>query len=186
MRSRSFSSTASAEGAGIHSADSLAQPSRRLALVRAAGGTIRTDTPLRPALPVRPDRCSRVSDPVGSSAWITRSRFGRSIPRAATSVATQTRARPSRIACSAWVRSAWLSSPDRATTGNPRFDRRVVRRFTMARVLQKTMALGDSWNRSTLMMAFSASRGPTLTAWYSMSACWRSPVTVATRAASRW
>jgi hypothetical protein len=26
------------------------------------------------------------------------------------------RARPSRIACSAWVRSLWLSSPDSATT----------------------------------------------------------------------
>ena len=39
------------------------------------------------------------------------------MPRAATSVATQTRARPSRIDCSALVRSDWLSSPDSATTG---------------------------------------------------------------------
>ncbi len=66
------------------------------------------------------------------------------MPRAATSVATQTRARPSRMACSAWVRSACDSSPDSATTEKPRFDSRVVMRLTMARVLQNTMALGAS------------------------------------------
>jgi hypothetical protein len=37
----------------------------------------------------------------GRSAWTTRSSAGRSSPRAATSVATSTRARPSRSACSA-------------------------------------------------------------------------------------
>ena len=42
------------------------------------------------------------------------------MPRAATSVATQTRARPSRNACSAWVRSFWVNSPDSATTEKPR------------------------------------------------------------------
>ncbi len=42
------------------------------------------------------------------------------MPRAATSVATQTRARPSRSACSAWVRSFWVNSPDSATTEKPR------------------------------------------------------------------
>ncbi len=67
------------------------------------------------------------------------------MPRAATSVATQTRARPSRIAWSAWVRSVWLSSPDRATTAKPRFESRAVSRFTIARVLAKTMAFCASW-----------------------------------------
>ena len=66
------------------------------------------------------------------------------MPRAATSVATQTRARPSRMACKAWVRSVWLSSPDSATTEKLRFDSRVVRRFTAMRVLQKTMAFRAS------------------------------------------
>ena len=42
------------------------------------------------------------------------------MPRAATSVATQTRARPSRMACRAWVRSVCDSSPDSATTEKPR------------------------------------------------------------------
>ncbi len=43
---------------------------------------------------------------------MTRPRSGRSRPRAATSVATQTRAWPSRRACSASLRSRWLSSPE--------------------------------------------------------------------------
>ncbi|MNY80573.1 hypothetical protein D3C86_2216750 [compost metagenome] len=52
----------------------------------------------------------------------------------------QTRARPSRMACSAWVRSFWLSSPDSATTEKPRLLKRAVRWLTAARVEQKTMA----------------------------------------------
>ena len=63
----------------------------------------------------------------GRSAWMTRPRSGRSSPRAATSVATQTRARPSRSACSAWLRSRWLSSPDSATTEKPRSTRLAAR-----------------------------------------------------------
>ena len=65
-------------------------------------------------------RCSERFLSFGRSAWITRPRSGRSSPRAATSVATQTRARPSRSACSAWLRSVWLSSPESATTEKPR------------------------------------------------------------------
>lgn len=61
-----------------------------------AGGTIRTETPFRPALPVRPLLCRSAALLVGGSAWITIPRSGRSRPRAATSVATHTRARPSR------------------------------------------------------------------------------------------
>ena len=76
--------------------------------------------PLRPARPVRPERCWRVSASLGSSTWTTRLRLGRSMPRAATSVATSTRARPSRSACSAWLRSFWLCSPDKATALKPR------------------------------------------------------------------
>ncbi len=66
------------------------------------------------------------------------------MPRAATSVATHTRARPSRMACSAWLRSFWLSSPDSATTEKPRLENRVVNRLTASRVLQNTSALPAS------------------------------------------
>ena len=66
------------------------------------------------------------------------------MPRAATSVATQTRARPSRSACSAWLRSLWLSSPDSATTEKPRSSRFACRWRTALRVLQNTSALGES------------------------------------------
>ena len=55
----------------------------------------------RPARPVRPQRCSSSSALAGRSACSTRSSPGRSMPRAARSVATQTRARPSRIAATA-------------------------------------------------------------------------------------
>ncbi len=57
---------------------------------------------LAPRPPVRPERCSSVSGLVGISAWMTRSRFGRSMPRAATSVATQMR-RGRR----AWIAARW-------------------------------------------------------------------------------
>ena len=60
--------------------------------------TISTETPFLPARPVRPERCSRVALFTGISAWMTRPRSGRSMPRAATLVATQTRACPSRRA----------------------------------------------------------------------------------------
>src|SRR3546814_3419886 len=65
-----------------------------------------------PARPVRPDRCCKASASRGISTWMTRLSVGRSMPRAATSVATHTRARRSRSACSAWLRSFWLCSPD--------------------------------------------------------------------------
>ena len=84
------------------------------------------------------------------------------MPRAATSVAMQTRARPSRSACNAWVRSCWDSSPDRATHLKPRFDMRASRWFTLARVLQKTMAVCASWMRSKLKIAGSRSRAVTV------------------------
>ncbi len=119
-------------------------PSTRSAFFLLRGVTTSTLTPLRPARPVRPERCRSVSWLPGSSACTTRSRFGRSIPRAATSVATQTRARPSRIACSALVRSCCESSPESATTLNPRLASRVVIRPTVARVLAKTIAFGAS------------------------------------------
>ncbi len=116
MRRSSLACTSSAPGAAPHCALTLAPASRRWAFLYSAGVTISADTPLRPARPVRPDRCSSVSEFEGRSAWITSSSPGRSMPRAATSVAMQTRARPSRRACRAWVRSCWESSPDRATT----------------------------------------------------------------------
>ncbi len=47
--------------------------------------------PLRPARPAAAERCCITSASLGSSAWMTRPRPGRSMPRAATSVATQTR-----------------------------------------------------------------------------------------------
>src|SRR3546814_4183480 len=72
---------------------------------------MRTAVPFLPARPVRPERCCIVSASRGSSTWTTRLRLGRSMPRAATSVATQTRARRSRSAWRAWLRSFWLCSP---------------------------------------------------------------------------
>ncbi len=66
------------------------------------------------------------------------------MPRAATSVATQTRERPSRSDCSASVRSFWVNSPDSATTEKPRSSSAACRCLTASRVLQNTIALGDS------------------------------------------
>ena len=62
------------------------------------------------------------------------------MPRAATSVATSTRARPSRSACSAWLRSFWLCSPDSATALKPRSVRLEWSRRTLSRVAQNSMA----------------------------------------------
>ena len=62
------------------------------------------------------------------------------MPRAATSVATSTRARPSRSACSAWLRSFWLCSPDSATALKPRSVRLEWSRRTLSRVAQKSSA----------------------------------------------
>ena len=115
-RRSSFSVTSSAEGALPHSAVTLAPCNNRCAFLNSAGTTISAETPLRPARPVRPERCSSTSELEGRSAWITNSNPGRSIPRAATSVAMQTRARPSRNACKAWVRSCCDNSPESATT----------------------------------------------------------------------
>ena len=117
---------------------------------------------------------------------MTRSRLGRSMPRAATSVATQMRARPSRIACSALVRSAWLSSPDSATTEKPRLASRLARCLTASRVAQKTSAFCASKNSSELMMAFSRSDGATRMVRYSMSPCWSLSPAAVMRSASRW
>ena len=126
-RSASRRFTSSAPGAAPQAAVIPAQPSRRSAFLRSLCGTISADTPLRPARPVRPDRCNSVSLFCGRSACTTSSRLGRSMPRAATSVATQTRARPSRMACREWVRSACDNSPESATTEKPRLARRAVR-----------------------------------------------------------
>ena len=90
---------------------------------------------------------------------MTRPRSGRSRPRAATSVATQTRARPSRSACSAWVRSFWVSSPDSATAAKPRSTRLACRWRTASRVEQNTSAPGASKKRSRLTTACSRSFG---------------------------
>ena len=144
IRMSSFATTSSALGADPHSATTLAPCSNRCAFLNSEGATISADTPLRPARPVRPDRCNSVSLFDGRSAWITSSNPGRSIPRAATSVAIHTRARPSRKACSACVRSCWLNSPDSATTWNPRLPIRAIRWLTFARVLQNTSAVRAS------------------------------------------
>src|SRR3546814_8178872 len=72
---------------------------------------------------------------------MTRLRVGRSMPRAATSVATHTRARRSRSACSAWLRSFWLCSPDSATAAKPRLTNRAWRRRTLSRVAQNSIAV---------------------------------------------
>ena len=86
----------SAEGAAAQEALTPAAASKCSARRCRLAGTTSTQVPLRPARPVRPLRCSRVAGSIGRSAWITRPRSGRSRPRAATSVATHTRACPSR------------------------------------------------------------------------------------------
>ncbi|MGY4425041.1 hypothetical protein ACVWY2_007490 [Bradyrhizobium sp. JR6.1] len=92
------------------------------------------------------------------------------MPRAATSVATQTLDRPSRNACSAWVRSFWVISPDSEATENPRSSSAACKCLTASRVLQNTSALGASWKRSTLTTACSTSSAATRMARYSISA----------------
>jgi hypothetical protein len=87
-----------------------------------------------------------------------------SMPRAATSVATQMRARPSRRAWSAWLRSFWLCSPDSATAAKPRSSSVACSRRTLSRVAQNSMAVSASWKRSRLITAFSMSLGETATA----------------------
>ena len=149
-------------------------------------GTINMQTPLRPARPVRPLRCSRVSRSAGRSAWITSPRSGRSSPRAATLVATHTRACPSRNACNARVRSFWVSSPDSATAVKPRSSRLACKCRTPSRVAQNTRAVGASKKRNTLTTACAASPGATRTARYSMSACAWLRTSVSIRTASRW
>ena len=143
-RASSLARMSSGVGACVHSAVSLAHFSSLSAFLVILSGTISAEIPLRPARPVRPERCSKASVLVGRSACTTSSRLGRSMPRAATSVATHTLARPSRMACRAWLRSSWLSSPDRLTTAKPRLAKRAVRRATVARVLAKTIAVGAS------------------------------------------
>ena len=126
MRASSRARISAGPGARIQVAETPADASSPSARRRARIGVISAQTPLRPARPVRPLRCSSVSRLAGRSAWITSSSPGRSMPRAATSVAMHTRARPSRIACSAWLRSVWLSSPDSATTFSPRLVKRAA------------------------------------------------------------
>ena len=97
---------------------------------------------------------------------------GRSSPRAATSVATRTRARPSRSAFSARVRSACVSSPEIATTSKPRSPRLAAVCCTASRVARNTSALARLERRAARSRrACSRSRGATRCARYAMSAC---------------
>ena len=57
---------------------------------------------------------------------MTKSRFGKSSPLAATSVATHTLAFEDLIACKAIFLSFWLNSPERATAEIPLFVKRLV------------------------------------------------------------
>ena len=75
------------------------------------------------------------------------------------SVATSTRARPSRSACSAWLRSFWLCSPDSATALKPRSTSELCSRRTFSRVAQNSKALSASCSRSRLTTACSMSAG---------------------------
>ena len=79
---------------------------------------------------------------------MTRSRFGKSMPRAATSVATQTRARPSRNACSA-IGSLVLGQFARQRDhGEAALQQRRLQMPDGFRVLQNTSALGNSKSQS--------------------------------------
>jgi hypothetical protein len=112
--------------------------------------------PFLPARPVRPERCCSVSASRGISTWTTRLSVGRSIPRAATSVATQTRARRSRRACSAWLRSLRMLARQR-DDGKAALLQVACRWRTLSRVAQNSIAVSASWKRSRLTTAFSIS-----------------------------
>ncbi len=143
-RSRSFSRIASGVGASFHSAVIFAPRSMPSTRRRRLYGTTSTAVPFLPARPVRPERCWSVSASRGISTCTTRLTLGRSIPRAATSVATQTRARRSRSACKAWLRSDCECSPDSATTPKPRSCKVAWRRRTLSRVAQNRIAVSAS------------------------------------------
>jgi len=134
-----------------------------------AGGTSRMLTPFRPARPVRPERCCmtfriiwqiRMNDEVKSRAGRCRAP-----PRR---VATQTRERPSRKACRAWVRSLCVNSPERATTEKPRSRSAVCKCLTASLVFAKHKRAGDSKKRNTLTTACSTSLGAIRMARYSI------------------
>ncbi len=141
---------ASGVGAPLHSASTLAASSRRSAKRRRLCGTNSTHVPLRPARPVRPERCNSVAGLDGRLAWITSPRSGISIPRAATSVATHTRACPWRRLSMARLRSFCPRSPEIATEENPRSVKIACNCRTASRVWQNTIAVCDSIRRSTL------------------------------------
>ena len=121
-RSRSLVRMSSGVGTGIHAKSIRAPRSIISTRLRRGKGTISTAVPFLPARPVRPERCCSVSASRGSSTWTTRLSVGRSIPRAATSVATQTRARRSRIAWSAWLRSFCAMLARQRDRGEPALD----------------------------------------------------------------
>ena len=163
-RSRSAARIVSGVGASTHSAGMRAPRSIISTRRRRGNGTISTAVPFLPARPVRPERCWSVSASRGISTCTTSVIEGRSIPRAATSVATQTRARRSRSACSALLRSFWLCSPDSATAANPRSCNVACRRRTLSRVAQNRIAVSASCRRSRLTTADSMSAGATVIA----------------------
>ena len=129
------------------------RPPRRApmpAAARPCGGGCRATTSTRDALAPGPAGAAaaveqRRRGSCGRSAWMTRPRSGRSRPRAATSVATQTRARPSRRACSASRALASGSArPTAPRREKPRSRRLACRCRTASRVAQNTSAPGLS------------------------------------------
>ena len=75
--------------------------------------------PFCPALPVLPLLWISISEFCGKSAWITISKLIKSIPLAATSVATQILHLLFLIDWRALNLSFWLNAPDRETAENP-------------------------------------------------------------------
>ena len=100
--------------------------------------------PVRPARPVRPVRCTYDSASCGKSWLITWVRCEMSIPRAATSVATRKRRRPSRVADITRSRSFWGRSPLSHAASKPWRWRAPATRSVSSFVLQKTTALSGS------------------------------------------
>ena len=96
--------------------------------------------PFLPARPVRPERCCSVSASRGSSTWTTRTGSADRCRAPRRRSRRSTRARPSRSACSAWLRSLWLCSPDSATALKPRSVRLECSRRTLSRVAQNSSA----------------------------------------------
>mmetsp|Transcript_6236 Transcript_6236/g.17431 ORF Transcript_6236/g.17431 Transcript_6236/m.17431 type:complete len:337 (+) Transcript_6236:385-1395(+) len=136
-----------------------------------------TLVPERPARPVRPERCTKVSVSSGSVWWMTSCTCETSRPRAATSVATSTRQLPLRKAFMASSRSFWPMSPFSAAAPKARSkgDRAMLllSRLVLVKMMQvdgppSASASLDMCSASTAARASSRFRSVTMVATWRM------------------